>query len=203
MKEKTIKLNLKDVYQLLITECRYGYSRMNHLMPSDAYEKVRRLLPEMQAVDSNYAINTAQQICSECISMNLVTHFYDGIDDEFGSRAEAIQFISWLLEFINCDSSSNWTPYNYDQYLDNLKHDNDKIYNVYEIDDLDNYTEKKFLAGPLSVKEYPNFVFKDACGDNSGGTYNKIQIKDDHNKIVGFKYRILTPIQKIYLVKHI
>ena len=38
MEEKEyVKIDVHKLYQLLITELRYGYTRNNHLMPSSAY----------------------------------------------------------------------------------------------------------------------------------------------------------------------
>ena len=67
---KRLDLDLKDVYQLLIGECRYGYRRNNHLMPSCAYDKVKDIVPRMYKVDEDYAVYTLKQICEECISDN-------------------------------------------------------------------------------------------------------------------------------------
>ena len=87
-------IELKDVYQLLISECRYGYTRNNHLMPDGAYDKVKKYIPEMYKIDEEYALYTLQQICEECISENLLTNFYDGYDDELGNRQRCIDFIN-------------------------------------------------------------------------------------------------------------
>ena len=86
---KTINVSLKNVYQLLISEMRYGYRRNNHLMPSCGYDKVKTLVPQMYEVDKEYAIYTMKQLCEECISDQLSANFYDGEEDEHGNRAEA------------------------------------------------------------------------------------------------------------------
>jgi hypothetical protein len=59
---KTMELNLKDVYQLLIGDLRYGYRRNNHLMPGCAYDRVKELIPQMYKVDKDYAVYTLKQI---------------------------------------------------------------------------------------------------------------------------------------------
>ena len=48
---KTMNVSLKNVYQLLISEMRYGYRRNNHLMPSCGYDKVKTLVPQMYEID--------------------------------------------------------------------------------------------------------------------------------------------------------
>jgi len=118
---KKLELDLHDIYQLLIAECRYGYTRNNHLMPSSAYEKVRRIIPEMFKVDSEYALYTIKQICEECISDQIVWNFFDGKDDEFGNRREAIDFTKWCLDWIHEHEYTAWEPYNYDRLKANLE----------------------------------------------------------------------------------
>ena len=119
-KLKTLPLELKDIYQMLIAECRYGYTRNNHLMPWGAYDKVRRIVPEMYEVDAEYAIYTLKQICEECISDELMGHFYDGVDDEFENMNQTIVFINWCLDYIekhdDTTIGNKWTPDCYDLY---------------------------------------------------------------------------------------
>lgn len=204
---KTVKIDLKDVYQLLITECRYGYTRMNHLMPDGAYEHVKKILPEMFKLDMDFTLGVAKQLCDECISLNILTNFYDGEDDEFENRAKAIEFINWLLEFIDKGEfefkgdSTGWTPYNYYEFKQNLEKDNDKLYNVYEL----NFDgSKHMLAGPLSVKEFPEFVFRQVTENEfQDVTFRKMRINDDYAKPVSFKYEIITPVERTFIVEHI
>lgn len=204
---KTVKIDLKDLYQFLISECRYGYTRNNHLMPDGAYNHVKEYLPKIAEQDKEYAIYVAKQLCEECISNQLVTNFYDGEDDEFENRAEAIEFINWLLEFIDKGEfefkgdSTGWTPYNYYEFKQNLEKDNDKLYNVYEL----NFDgSKHMLAGPLSVKEFPEFVFRQVTENEfQGVTFRKMRINDDYAKPVSFKYEIITPVERTFIVEHI
>lgn len=226
---KDIPVELKDFYQLLIAECRYGYSRMNHLMPDGAYDKVKKYLPIMLKIDPEYTVFTAKQLCEECISDNLNRNFYDGEDDEYGNRKEAIEFIEWLLDFVHiidterykdedersfwADKAEYWKPWNIESYYKNLEHDNDKIYNIYEISEGDeNLSDKTFITGPLSVKEYPDFLFKQILGEEKECTYHRIRINNDFvdnetgryiHKPASFRYEFLTPVKKIYRVEHI
>ena len=75
---KTMNISLKNVYQLLINEMRYGYKRNNHLMPSCGYDKVKTLVPQMYEVDKEYTIYTMKQLCEERISDQLTTNFGGG-----------------------------------------------------------------------------------------------------------------------------
>lgn len=120
MEDKTINIPIKRLYQLLITECRYGYARNNHLMPSCAYFDVKEALTQMLDVDESWALSTAEQLCEECISDQLNLNFGNGLDDEFGNRTEAVEFIEYLLKFVK-KYKSQWQPYNYRLYEDNLK----------------------------------------------------------------------------------
>ena len=62
MEDKTIAISLKDMYQFLISECRCGYTRNNHLMPDDAYDKVKKYFPEMFKIDKFMAFGHFQDI---------------------------------------------------------------------------------------------------------------------------------------------
>ena len=87
---KKLELDLKDVYQLLIDECRYGYSRNNHLMPGSAYDKVKCIVPAMYEVDKEYAIYTLKQICTECIGLEIAAL---DKNDEFDNLNLSIIFV--------------------------------------------------------------------------------------------------------------
>ena len=83
-----VGVEIHELYQLLISECRYGYTRNNHLMPWGAYDKVKRYLPLMFKKDPEAALHTACQICDECSSEQIVRNFYDGLDDEESDALE-------------------------------------------------------------------------------------------------------------------
>ena len=42
-----VKLDEKDLYQLLIAEMRYAIKRDNHLAPSSSIQHIKEYLPEM------------------------------------------------------------------------------------------------------------------------------------------------------------
>jgi len=127
-----VEVKPKDLYQFLLSDCRYGYTRNNHLMPDGAYYHAYTYLPELLKVDREMALNTAKQLCDECISMELI-QFADGIDDENGNRAKAFKFIEEMLNFIhNNEVHDEWKPYNYDNYLENKALDDKPCYDIYE-----------------------------------------------------------------------
>ena len=204
---KTMNVSLKNVYQLLISEMRYGYRRNNHLMPSCGYDNVKNLVPQMYEVDKEYAVYTMKQLCEECISDQLGANFYDGEDDEFGNRAEAIEFIKWSMQWINQHEikqghkSDNWLPHNHDLFVANLAKDNEPRYLVYEL--CGKSKRKKLItAEPVSQNEYLNVVF-DGIAEASyrRETHKMTENYGDNRR--SYTYHILSPIEKDFYVKHI
>ena len=192
-------IELKDVYQLLISECRYGYTRNNHLMPDGAYTKVKKYIPEMYKIDKDYALRTLQQICEECISLNLLTNFYDGYDDEFDNRQSCIDFIKWCLDYINNNWNQNYVPYNFDSFKEALEQENKPKYLVYEVN---NDIKTLITPTPVSKLEYEDMIFfKDKIMTDKPIYFNKIRL--DSDKKVSLKYILKTPVNKIYIVESI
>jgi len=150
MENLKVEVELKDLYQLLICDMRYAYTRNNHLTPSGEYEKVKKIICDMIKVDEDYAIYTLKQICEECINEELVYRFYDGLDDDCGNRKSSIEFISWCLGFI-IGYDSNWKPYNFDLYLRNISIDTKPMYEIY-VDDKPHNSEL------ISKKEIINYI---------------------------------------------
>lgn len=68
MKKKDVKVSLKDLYQMMISDTRYGYTRNNGLMPDGAFDHCRTYLPLMAREDADYAAHTAKQLAEEAIS---------------------------------------------------------------------------------------------------------------------------------------
>lgn len=169
--EKKLELSLKDVYQLLISELRYGYTRNNHLMPYSAFTRVKEIILEMIKVDKDFALVTLKQICEEGISLQLLRYFYDGEDDENGNRRLTIDFIQWCLALIR--AYDNWLPYNYNDYKENVDKDNAPRYNIYLVEG-----ENKTLISksPLSENNYLDFIFDEVTKDsttNDSPSYKK------------------------------
>ena len=151
----TVKIKLKDLYQLLISTARYAYTRNNHLMPGSFYEQAKRLLVEMKDADPEWAINTAKQLCDECISDEIQNHFYEGIDDEYNNLQDSRKFVKWLLDFID---NNNWKPYNYADFEANLKKDDEHRYNIYKVE---GKKEIKITDTPASQNNFKDILFKD------------------------------------------
>ena len=200
---KTMNISLKNVYQLLISEMRYGYRRNNHLMPSCGYDRVKTLVPQMYEVDKEYAVYTMKQLCEECISDQLVANFYDGEDDEFGNRAEAIKFINWSIQWINQheNNSNNWLPYNHDLFVANLAKDDEPRYLVYELRGKSK-RKKLITVDPVSQNEYMNVVFDGITEANYHRETHKMTENYGDNRR-SYTYHILSPVEKDFYVKHI
>ena len=204
---KTMNVSLKNVYQLLISEMRYGYGRNNHLMPSCGYDKVKTLVPQMYEVDKEYAVYTMKQLCEECISDQLSANFYDGEDDEYGNRAEAIEFVKWSLQWINQretelgHKSGDWLPYNHDLFVANLTKDNEPRYLVYELRGKSK-RKKLITTEPVSQNEYLNVVFDGITEANYRRETHKMTENYGDNRR-SYTYHILSPVEKDFYVKHI
>ena len=200
---KTMNISLKNVYQLLISEMRYGYRRNNHLMPSCGYDRVKTLVPQMYEVDKEYAVYTMKQLCEECISDQLAANFYDGEDDEFGNRAEAIKFINWSIQWINQheNNSNNWLPYNHDLFVANLAKDDEPRYLVYELRGKSK-RKKLITVDPVSQNEYMNIVFDGITEANYRREAHKMTENYGDNRR-SYTYHILSPVEKDFYVKHI
>lgn len=75
---RDITVDCKDLYQFLISECRYGYTRNNHLMPWGAFHHVYEYLPLMKETNRDFAISTACQLAEEAIEQ--LWHYLWGED---------------------------------------------------------------------------------------------------------------------------
>lgn len=168
MENKVTEIGSKDLYQLLITVCRYAYSRNNHLVPSSTFSQVLRILNDFKKVDEDFAINTAKQLCEECISMQISSNFFDGRDDEFGNLKESRQFVRDLLTFIG----NEWEPYNYDLFTSNVELDNKPRYNIYKLVN----GKPELIKEGASENNYLDYML----GNKKTAVYNKYY---DENKI--------------------
>lgn len=205
-KKTKISVDIHDFYQLLIAECRYGYYRNNHLMPGGAYTHVKEYLDKMYKVDPEWSVHTAKQICDECISDQLVWNFFNALDDEYGSRREAIQFIEYLLNWIH-QYDANYVPYNYSQFEDNLAREESLLYRVYELAEFDSNAEKlrELTTGPVTKKDAEDILFTKELKVTQG-LINHIDIKTKEYpvRVVGELIRIIEPEShkgKIYSIE--
>ena len=149
----TVEIKLKDLYQLLISTARYAYTRNNHLMPGSFYEQAKRLLVKMKEADPEWGVNTAKQLCDECISDEIHNHFYDRIDDEYNNLHDSRDFVKWLLNFI---ANGTWKPYNYADFEANLKKDDEPRYNIYKVE---GKKETKITDTPASQNNFKDILF--------------------------------------------
>lgn len=183
-----VELSTKYVYQLLISNLRYGYTRNNHLMPSTAYEQTKEIMADFFDVDEEYALHTLQQLCEECISDEICIRFYNGVDDECGNRAEAIKFVNWCLETIN-KYDPNWKPYNFDLFENNVAKDDLNLYYVTVIKG-----DTKFSSGMTSKNKLYDFIAENILDNAKTCTYTKERLNPTGDEFTeGFKFHFKEP----------
>ena len=198
MSNETINISINDLTRMLISECRYGYTRNNHLMPSCAYNDSLKAIKAIAEEDLEASLRCSKKLCEECISDELANRFFDGLEDDCGNLNDSLDFVEDLLEHIH-KTEMEWKPYNYDTYL-SIK---DKIlnnkYDLYEVDDFDveltNLKEKgKLVKGALTYNETLNKIFE---GFEDTLFYNKRDFTVA-NKIVGsvIKFEVAGTNQK-------
>ena len=103
-----IKIDEKDLYQLLIAEFRYAVKRDNHLAPSGCIQHVKDYLPEMSKQWRTY---TAKQLSEEIIQERIWSHG-NTPRLEYDSEWEKLQ--NFLLDYLD------QLPYNADKYMQYL-----------------------------------------------------------------------------------
>lgn len=206
MKSKKVKVDTKTLYQLLLSEERYGCSRNNHLMPYGAFENIKTLIVELNKVDSEWAYATIRQICEEVIN-ELVLHFDDIETDENNNRPVYIKFINWCLEYIHKNFYKDYEPYNYFSFLENINRDYEKRYNVYEViysHDKISTSMKKLNDEPLGKIEIPNFVANMLNVNAISYSYERNDCKNNDKQVVSYIYHIKQPEQKdIYILREL
>lgn len=70
-RKRNIRVDAYDLYQLLVAECRYGYTRDNHLMPGGAFAHSKKYLAEMLSCDKSLACYAATQLVREAVDQLL------------------------------------------------------------------------------------------------------------------------------------
>lgn len=191
-----IKIDPKILYQLLISEERYGCTRNNHLMPSSGFKNIKEILNEFYNKDKEWSLTTAKQLCEEVIN-ELNYNFYDGLDDEFGNREEYINFIYYLIEFISTQEP-DYKPYNWDDLIRNIKLDKMKRYQLKDYTSGELFTEELFTK-----KEYLTFICEKILNSSEIiYTKEKLSYLDDTNKVkTSYIYHFTKPITKDILVE--
>lgn len=193
---ENMELSLRDVYQLLITEGRYAYTRNNHLMPTGFYDRVHKLIEKMVEINEKSGLDTLKQIVEECISLEIVANFEDGEDDEFGNRQESIDFVTRSLEYIHSfDGEDTWQPYNYVDFQMNVTKDDEPRYMIYQTNEFDG-DKTPITEKPLSKNEYLDTICK--FFNNNDIVYRKESVND---KIT--IYHIQEPVKTDMIVEHI
>lgn len=89
-KKEVVSVGCKDLYQMLIESCRYGYTRNNHLMPDGAFEHCRTYLPRLKRVWGEHADHVAKQLAEEAIGQ-LIMDAFDDDSKKFSFFQEGIQ----------------------------------------------------------------------------------------------------------------
>lgn len=214
MEEKEyVKIDVHKLYQLLITELRYGYTRNNHLMPSSAYNDAADLLDRMLEANEGVAVRTAKQLCEECIGDELAMRFSEGLEDDFGNRKAAIDFIEYLLDFIR-KREPGYKPYNMYMYDDNMKRSEDMRYSVFSIKDAESFDafshevpkDRELLKGGLKLDKAYEYLFSTVLGmKNEDVSFNVMKIFGGiyGNMIIGKELRICEPEKhkgRVYLI---
>lgn len=129
--EQGVSISPHDLYQILIAELRYGFTRNNHLMPWGAFGHCKEYIPAMLPVDPLIAEHTAVQCAEETIS-ELRMRTISSTDRllEFGLEKEYADFVLWCLHFL-VDHQKEFlvghnAPYNIDGFEEYLKSKHDE-----------------------------------------------------------------------------
>jgi hypothetical protein len=117
-----VKLDEKDLYQLLVAEFRYAVKRDNHLAPDTCAQHVRDYLPEMT---TNWRAHTAKQLSEEIIDERLWASNWTDPEFKFESRAQG--FLSETPKK-QLDKDYIWEDLLVflTQYLENLPHNTNR-----------------------------------------------------------------------------
>jgi hypothetical protein len=102
-----VKLDEKDLYQLLIAEMRYSIKRDNHLAPGGCVQHVMDYLPEMR---KDWRAHTAEQLTSEIIQEMI----FGGTKGPLEQEAEWEKLLVFLTDYIEK------IPFGVDRYMDVL-----------------------------------------------------------------------------------
>ena len=123
-----VKLDEKDLYQILMAEFRYAVRRDNHLAPYTCAQHIKDYLPEMH---KQWRAHTAKQLSEEIIDERLWASKWT--DPEFKFEKDVHSFLSetskrqldedyvWedLLVFLT--NYLEHLPHNVDRYMEHIK----------------------------------------------------------------------------------
>ena len=99
-----VKLDDRDLYQLLIAEFRYAVKRDNHLAPSTCLQHVKDYLPDMS---KQWRAHTAEQLTSE-ITQEMVCG---------GNKGPLAQEVEWEKLLVFLTDYIEKLPFGVDRYM--------------------------------------------------------------------------------------
>jgi hypothetical protein len=103
-----IKVDERDLYQLLISEFRYAVKRDNHLAPGTCIQHIKDYLPEMR---KDWRAHTADQLTAEIIESRVWST----------KDSEALAYDSaWESLLVFLTNYIEKLPYNADRYMQHL-----------------------------------------------------------------------------------
>lgn len=125
-----VKVDNRDLYQILMAEFRYAVRRDNHLAPDSCAQHIKNYLPKM---DKTWRAHTAKQLSEEIIEERLFASrwtdpgfmFEKDISFSYGLACEAKTQLEedyvWedLLVFLT--NYLELLPYNVDRYMEHIR----------------------------------------------------------------------------------
>jgi hypothetical protein len=125
-----VKLDEKDLYQLLIAEFRYAVKRDNHLAPDTCTQHIKDYLPDMS---KQWRAHTAKQLSEEIIDERLWASKWTDPEFKFKKCSDSFILLSetpkkqlyedhvWedLLVFLT--SYLEGLPHNADRYMEHIR----------------------------------------------------------------------------------
>lgn len=193
-----VNIEEKDLYQLLLSECRYGYARNNHLMPNGAYQHVKEYLEPLYKANKSMAFSTATQLIEECIGDQLCMNFSDGMDDDSGNRASALEFIEWLMNWLK-EHGDVPVIYNWARYIKNIEAAKKLKYDLVALkpgtfEDINSFDIDKTIMTGLSYDDANNKLMTDVLKTDNM-ICNSTKLLTDKGRVYGRKFRICQPAE--------
>lgn len=123
-----VKLDEKDLYQILMAEFRYAVRRDNHLAPYTCAQHIKDYLPEMH---KQWRAHTAKQLSEEIIDERLWASRWT--DPEFKFEKDVHSFLSetpkrqldedyvWEDMLVFLTNYLEHLPHNVDRYMEHIK----------------------------------------------------------------------------------
>ena len=119
-----VKLDEKDLHQLLIAEFRYAVKRDNHLAPGTCVQHIKDYLPEMT---KQWRAHTAKQLSEEIIDERLLASKWTDLEFKFekcihsfssdASKSQLDEDYVWEELLIFLISYLEHLPHNVERYM--------------------------------------------------------------------------------------